>query len=153
MPFLSSNKGKTYNLCHCKHRSESVIPLKAYTTPVWSNFEIADMNFWRGEAYTKFFEYLDSQGGFYYEVWTVSYPPISLACSRLNFAVSGGETRRCTASRRLCLREKTRSISLVILDMSIRRIRIVRRMRMRGGGDGVRATRRAVLVSFCFFFL
>ena len=35
---------------------------------VWSNFEIADMNFWRGEAYTKFFEYLDSKGGFYYEV-------------------------------------------------------------------------------------
>lgn len=35
---------------------------------VWSNFEIADMDFWRGEAYTKFFEYLDSKGGFYYEV-------------------------------------------------------------------------------------
>jgi hypothetical protein len=35
---------------------------------VWSNFEVADMNFWRGEAYTKFFEYLDSKGGFYYEV-------------------------------------------------------------------------------------
>lgn len=26
------------------------------------------MEFWRGEAYMKFFEYLDSQGGFYYEV-------------------------------------------------------------------------------------
>jgi hypothetical protein len=35
---------------------------------VWSNFEIADMDFWRGEAYTAFFEYLDSHGGFYYEV-------------------------------------------------------------------------------------
>lgn len=35
---------------------------------VWSNFEIADMSFWRGEAYTKFFAYLDEQGGFYYEV-------------------------------------------------------------------------------------
>jgi hypothetical protein len=35
---------------------------------VWSNFEIADMDFWRGEAYQKFFEYLDSTGGFYYEV-------------------------------------------------------------------------------------
>lgn len=35
---------------------------------VWSNFEIADMDFWRGEAYTKYFEYLDSTGGFYYEV-------------------------------------------------------------------------------------
>jgi len=35
---------------------------------VWSNFEIADMDFWRGEAYQKFFEYLDYTGGFYYEV-------------------------------------------------------------------------------------
>jgi hypothetical protein len=35
---------------------------------VWSNFEIADMDFWRGEAYTAFFDFLDSQGGFYYEV-------------------------------------------------------------------------------------
>jgi hypothetical protein len=35
---------------------------------VWSNFEIADMNLWRGPAYTDFFEYLDSKGGFYYEV-------------------------------------------------------------------------------------
>lgn len=35
---------------------------------VWSNFEIADLDFWRGEAYTAFFEYLDSRGGFYYEV-------------------------------------------------------------------------------------
>lgn len=36
--------------------------------PVWSNFEIADMDFWRGEAYTAFFNYLDRTGGFYYEV-------------------------------------------------------------------------------------
>jgi len=26
------------------------------------------MDFWRGEAYTAFFEYLDRHGGFYYEV-------------------------------------------------------------------------------------
>jgi hypothetical protein len=35
---------------------------------VWSNFEIGDLDFWRGEAYTKFVEFLDQQGGFYYEV-------------------------------------------------------------------------------------
>ena len=35
---------------------------------VWSNFEIADMDFWRSEAYMKFFEHLDRKGGFYYEV-------------------------------------------------------------------------------------
>ncbi|KAF9032408.1 glycosyltransferase family 15 protein [Panaeolus papilionaceus] len=50
--FMSTNNGDTYNLCH-----------------FWSNFEIADMEFWRGPAYTAFFEYLDKQGGFYYERW------------------------------------------------------------------------------------
>lgn len=35
---------------------------------VWSNFEIGDLDLWRGEAYSKFFDYLDSKGGFYYEV-------------------------------------------------------------------------------------
>lgn len=52
MGFVSDNHGNSYNLCH-----------------FWSNFEIADMDFWRGEAYTKFFEFLDSKGGFYYERW------------------------------------------------------------------------------------
>jgi len=50
--FISDSGGATYNLCH-----------------YWSNFEIADMDFWRGPAYTAFFEYLDSTGGFYYERW------------------------------------------------------------------------------------
>lgn len=52
MGFMSENGGEKYNLCH-----------------FWSNFEVADMNFWRGPAYTAFFEYLDSKGGFYYERW------------------------------------------------------------------------------------
>ena len=30
--------------------------------------EIADMEFWRGEAYTAYVDYLESTGGFYYEV-------------------------------------------------------------------------------------
>ena len=46
---------------------------------VWSNFEIADMDFWRGEAYTAFFNYLDSHGGFYYEVRP---PPSDLSFPR-----------------------------------------------------------------------
>ncbi|KAF4614774.1 hypothetical protein D9613_003068 [Agrocybe pediades] len=50
MDFLSNDNGQHYNLCH-----------------FWSNFEIADMDFWRGEAYQKFFEFLDFKGGFYYE--------------------------------------------------------------------------------------
>ncbi|KAJ7155950.1 glycosyltransferase family 15 protein [Mycena crocata] len=52
MDFLSNDGGDRYNLCH-----------------YWSNFEIADMDFWRGEAYTKFFEFLEAKGGFYYERW------------------------------------------------------------------------------------
>lgn len=41
-----------YNLCH-----------------FWSNFEIASLNFYRSEPYQKYFDYLDSQGGFFYERW------------------------------------------------------------------------------------
>ncbi|KXN89248.1 Glycolipid 2-alpha-mannosyltransferase 1 [Leucoagaricus sp. SymC.cos] len=52
MQFLSDDNGSTYNRCH-----------------FWSNFEIGDMEFWRGEAYSKFFDYLDQAGGFYYERW------------------------------------------------------------------------------------
>ncbi|KIM49105.1 glycosyltransferase family 15 protein [Hebeloma cylindrosporum] len=52
--YLSGDHGESYNLCH-----------------YWSNFEIADMDFWRGEAYQKFFEFLDSKGGFYYEASSI----------------------------------------------------------------------------------
>jgi len=50
--FITDNDGESYNLCH-----------------FWSNFEIADLDFWRGEAYTAFFNHLDATGGFYYERW------------------------------------------------------------------------------------
>ena len=33
--------------------------------------EIADMGFWRGEAYAAYVDYLESTGGFYYEVGPV----------------------------------------------------------------------------------
>ncbi|KIM22433.1 glycosyltransferase family 15 protein [Serendipita vermifera MAFF 305830] len=52
MAFLSNDGGDTYNLCH-----------------FWSNFEIADMEFWRSETYMKWFNFLDMKGGFYYERW------------------------------------------------------------------------------------
>ncbi|SMN19325.1 similar to Saccharomyces cerevisiae YKR061W KTR2 Mannosyltransferase involved in N-linked protein glycosylation [Maudiozyma saulgeensis] len=41
-----------YNMCH-----------------FWSNFEIGDLNFFRSDEYIRFFDYLDSSGGFYYERW------------------------------------------------------------------------------------
>lgn len=37
--------------------------------PVWSNFEIADLDFFRTPAYAAFFEHLDATGNFYYERW------------------------------------------------------------------------------------
>ncbi|PVF95289.1 putative mannosyltransferase [Serendipita vermifera] len=52
MKFISDDDGLTFNLCH-----------------FWSNFEIADMDFWRSEPYMKYFEFLDEKGGFYYERW------------------------------------------------------------------------------------
>ncbi|KAF2963797.1 hypothetical protein GQX73_g9776 [Xylaria multiplex] len=35
----------------------------------WSNFEIADMDFFRSRAYQDYFDYLDRKGGFYKERW------------------------------------------------------------------------------------
>lgn len=52
MRFLSNDQGKTYNLCH-----------------FWSNFEVANLNFWRSKAYRDYFEHLDKAGGFFYERW------------------------------------------------------------------------------------
>jgi hypothetical protein len=40
---------------------------------VWSNFEIGDLALWRGEAYSKFFDFLDQKGGFYYEVTAIPW--------------------------------------------------------------------------------
>ncbi|KAK5658028.1 hypothetical protein OQA88_2583 [Cercophora sp. LCS_1] len=44
--------GDTWNLCH-----------------YWSNFEIADLDFFRGAAYQELFDHLDRAGGFYDERW------------------------------------------------------------------------------------
>lgn len=51
--FGQDSKTKTmYNMCH-----------------FWSNFEVGNLNFFRGEAYGAYFDYLDRSGGFYYERW------------------------------------------------------------------------------------
>ncbi|KAK9813855.1 hypothetical protein WJX73_002213 [Symbiochloris irregularis] len=51
LPWVTSRDGG-YNLCH-----------------FWSNFEIGDLNFFRSEEYLQFFDYLDRQGGFFFERW------------------------------------------------------------------------------------
>ncbi|KAH6646327.1 nucleotide-diphospho-sugar transferase [Truncatella angustata] len=52
--FLASRDrhGDPWSLCH-----------------YWSNFEIADMDLFRGQAYQDLFEHLDRTGGFYFERW------------------------------------------------------------------------------------
>ena len=52
----------------CVPLSRRFSALTHFPTSVWSNFEIGDLDFWRGEAYSKFVDFLDSKGGFYYEV-------------------------------------------------------------------------------------
>lgn len=37
--------------------------------PHRSNFEIADMDFFRSEPYSRYFDHLDRSGGFSYERW------------------------------------------------------------------------------------
>jgi len=39
------------------------------TCHFWSNFEIADMDFWRSKPYEDYFNHLDRAGGFFYERW------------------------------------------------------------------------------------
>lgn len=50
--FDMAESSSDYNLCH-----------------FWSNFEIGNLNFFRSEAYLKYFDFLDKTGGFYYERW------------------------------------------------------------------------------------
>ncbi|KAL7411895.1 glycosyltransferase family 15 protein, partial [Mrakia frigida] len=52
MDYISDDGGATYNGCH-----------------FWTNFEIVDMDFWRSQAYSDYFDFLDRKGGFYYERW------------------------------------------------------------------------------------
>ncbi|KAH8113500.1 glycosyl transferase [Phellopilus nigrolimitatus] len=52
LPFITDDGGKTFNGCH-----------------IWSNFEIADLDFFRSDAYQAFFKSLDATGNFYYERW------------------------------------------------------------------------------------
>lgn len=53
-----------------EHRPEHNEKAQGYSTcHFWSNFEIADMDFWRSEAYEAYFDHLDRAGGFFYERW------------------------------------------------------------------------------------
>ena len=82
LSFVSDNEGERYNLCHCASAPatlDRILITHKMLHTVWSNFEIADMDFWRGEAYSAYFDYLESKGGFYYEVRisSFSYRPLA----------------------------------------------------------------------------
>ena len=66
---------------------------------VWSNFEIASLEFWRSEAYSKYFDFLEATGGFYYEVHLVKTLSIPSHANRTSFAALG----RRTSSQHRCL--------------------------------------------------
>jgi mannosyltransferase len=52
------------------HRPDNYKKANGYSTcHFWSNFEIGDMNFFRGKAYEDYFNHLDRSGGFFYERW------------------------------------------------------------------------------------
>ena len=51
-PDRRDTNGDLWNLCH-----------------MWSNFEIADMDFFRSKEYRAYFDALDRDGGFYYQRW------------------------------------------------------------------------------------
>src|SRR6267154_5293712 len=105
---------------YCAHRSR--LTMLMTTLLVWSNFEIGDLDHWRGEAYSKFFDYLDEQGGFYYEVSLV-------------FVHSGpyftrnsvGEMHQFIASEPHCLRRRIRFTSSMTSDIDMSPSSTVRR--------------------------
>ncbi|CAF9939657.1 MAG: hypothetical protein HETSPECPRED_001846 [Heterodermia speciosa] len=67
--YESENNAREW-LVDSTRRPEHNIKANGYSTcHFWSNFEIADMDFWRSKAYGDYFDHLDRAGGFFYERW------------------------------------------------------------------------------------
>ncbi|CZT53043.1 alpha-1 [Rhynchosporium secalis] len=67
--YLHDNNAMQW-LSDAKRRPEHNMKANGYSTcHFWSNFEIADMSFWRSQAYEDYFNHLDRAGGFFYERW------------------------------------------------------------------------------------
>lgn len=129
----------------CRLGTEDVSDVSASRAcSVWSNFEIASMDFWRGEAYSQYFEYLDSKGGFYYEVSPALSIPTLSAHSPSH---SAGATRRCTRSQPRCSRRRTRSSSSTRLGTSTTRTHTVRGAPARGSAENATARCAAALTT------
>lgn len=87
------SKGDSWSLCH-----------------YWSNFEIADLDFFRGQDYQSLFDHLDRTGGFYYE--RVRTPSSLTFCRYGKLTPSSGATPRCIPSPSACSLTRTRSTIL-----------------------------------------
>jgi mannosyltransferase len=67
--YLNSNNAMSW-LVDNTRRPDNNIKAHGYSTcHFWSNFEIADLSFWRSQAYEDYFTHLDRTGGFFYERW------------------------------------------------------------------------------------
>jgi mannosyltransferase len=67
--FLHKNNAMDW-LTDGKRRPDHKELAHGYSTcHFWSNFEIANLDFWRSPAYEAYFEHLDRAGGFFYERW------------------------------------------------------------------------------------
>lgn len=67
--YVHENNAKEW-LTDDKRRPEHNKKANGYSTcHFWSNFEVADMNFWRSKKYEDYFNHLDRAGGFFYERW------------------------------------------------------------------------------------
>jgi hypothetical protein len=117
---------------------------------VWSNFEVADMDFWRAPAYTAYVDYLEASGGFYYEVRTsLSLPPVGYSLNTQ--FISGGVMHQSTALEPLYSRIKTKSTSSMRSGMSTHLISTALENKNHGRTEGVVAILAVALVSFTTF--
>lgn len=67
--YIHSNNAMAW-LTDSSRRPEHNHKAHGYSTcHFWSNFEVADLNFWRSQAYEDYFQHLDRAGGFFYERW------------------------------------------------------------------------------------
>lgn len=94
---------------------------------VWSNFEIADLDFWCGEAYTKSFDYLDAKG--------VSWVLIRIPCSFLRVPISRADNTVHSIAVALSARKRPDGMYLLlpppICDASIIIAALLRQYRCR----------------------
>jgi len=151
MRFLSDNNGSRYNLCHCGFKFSCSEPSLIPGFPVWSNFEIADMEFWRSEAYQKFFDHLESKGGFYYEVISCLVRWTRPSIDTTTTTCSDGGTHQFIALLLLYLHRRIKYTFSVILDTATIPSNIVH-LETSGPEDVVHAIPRTVLVSLIYVY-